>query len=66
MYLYTFNVNSRDSLMHFEEKEVLLNKLYGALRPGGKLVMTDYCLGEKVRNIITLIFQQLNYNTHIQ
>jgi len=38
---------SRDSLKHSDDKEVLLNKMFRALRPGGKLIMTDYCLGEK-------------------
>merc|ERR1712088_311154 len=38
---------SRDSLKHSDDKEILLNKMFRALRPGGKLIMTDYCLGEK-------------------
>ena len=40
---------SRETLKHSEEKEALLNKMFAALRPGGKLIMTDYCLGDKVR-----------------
>lgn len=39
-------VHSRDTLVHIPEKEVLFSKLYEVLKPGGKLLITDYCRKE--------------------
>jgi len=39
-------IYSRDAILHIAEKEQLFTKFYKWLKPGGKLVFTDYCLGE--------------------
>lgn len=36
---------SRDSLVHVEDKTALFKKLFRVLKPGGRLVVTDYCRG---------------------
>ncbi|CDJ34460.1 Tocopherol o-methyltransferase, related [Eimeria mitis] len=40
-------VYSRDTLLHFntDEKRLLLKKAFSWLKPGGQLVITDYCCG---------------------
>jgi len=37
----------RDVLMHYENKSWILRRLKGALRPGGRILLTDYCRMEK-------------------
>jgi SAM-dependent methyltransferase len=39
-------VLSRDALLHVTDKASLLRRLLRALRPGGRLLLTDYCRGE--------------------
>ena len=38
-------VFSRDAFFYVHEKEVLLKKIFNVMRPGGRLVITDYCAG---------------------
>jgi len=38
-------IYSRDALLHIAEKEKLFEKFYKWLKPGGKIVFTDYCRG---------------------
>lgn len=38
-------VLSRDVLLHVADKAQVLKRLHRALRPGGRLLVTDYCLG---------------------
>ena len=38
-------VYSRDVILHIGSKDVLFRHLFEATKPGGKLVMTDYCSG---------------------
>ena len=33
--------------MHYENKSWILRRLKGALRPGGRILLTDYCRMEK-------------------
>jgi len=40
-------VYSRDVFLHIEDKARLFSVLNATLRPGGKLLFTDYCCGEK-------------------
>ena len=40
-------VYSRDVILHIASKDVLFKRLLDATKPGGKLVMTDYCCGPK-------------------
>lgn len=40
-------VYSRDVFMHIHDKDRLFGVLRDALRPGGRLLITDYCCGEK-------------------
>jgi len=36
----------RDAVLHIHDKEILFQKFYRWLKPGGKIFMTDYCLGK--------------------
>jgi len=40
-------VYSRDCIMHIEDKESLFRSLLHTLKPGGKLMVSDYCYGEQ-------------------
>ena len=40
-------IYSRDVFLHIHDKPRLFSVLYAALKPGGKLLFTDYCCGEK-------------------
>ena len=40
-------IYSRDVFLHIHDKTRLFSVLYAALKPGGKLLFTDYCCGEK-------------------
>jgi len=40
-------VYSRDTLIHIEDKANLFKKLYSTLKPGGKIMISDYCRGDK-------------------
>ena len=35
-------VHSRDTLLHIEDKKLVLQKAFDALRPGGMILLTDY------------------------
>ncbi|XP_067314161.1 uncharacterized protein [Pseudorasbora parva] len=44
----TFDVvYSRDTILHIRDKLDLFRKFYFWLKPGGKLLISDYCCGEK-------------------
>lgn len=38
-------IYSRDVILHIASKDKLFDRLFNATKPGGKLVMTDYCCG---------------------
>merc|ERR1711970_222931 len=40
-------VYSRDAIMHIENKLPLYKKLLSCLKPGGQLLVSEYCHGEK-------------------
>ncbi|CAM4618017.1 unnamed protein product [Leuciscus chuanchicus] len=40
-------VYSRDTILHIRDKLDLFRKFYSWLKPGGKLLISDYCCGEK-------------------
>ncbi|MGA8261853.1 MAG: methyltransferase domain-containing protein, partial [Arenicellales bacterium] len=40
-------IYSRDVFLHIHDKAKLFEVLLRALRPGGRLLFTDYCCGEK-------------------
>ena len=40
-------VYSRDVILHIASKDKLFSHLLSATKPGGKLIMTDYCCGPK-------------------
>ena len=40
-------IYSRDVFLHIHDKSRLFSVLYAALKPGGRLLFTDYCCGEK-------------------
>ena len=39
---------SRDTILHIADKEELFRKFLYTLKPGGKLMISDYCHGDKV------------------
>ncbi|KAG1934554.1 phosphoethanolamine methyltransferase isoform X2 [Pimephales promelas] len=44
----TFDVvYSRDTILHIRDKLDLFRKFYSWMKPGGKLLISDYCCGEK-------------------
>ncbi|OCT84155.1 phosphomethylethanolamine N-methyltransferase isoform X2 [Xenopus laevis] len=40
-------VYSRDTILHINDKEALFRRFFSWLKPGGKLLITDYCCGER-------------------
>lgn len=40
-------VYSRDTILHISDKEALFKRFCSWLKPGGKLLITDYCCGEQ-------------------
>jgi len=40
-------VYSRDAIMHIEDKSSLYTSLLACLKPGGKLLVSDYCRGDQ-------------------
>jgi len=43
-------VYSRDAIMHINDKDSLYTKIHHCLKPGGKLLVSDYSLGEAVHS----------------
>ena len=41
-------VYSRDTILHIKEKEQLFRNFLHTLKPGGKLMISDYCRGDQV------------------
>ena len=40
-------VYSRDTILHIKDKKALFEKFFKCLKPGGTLLITDYCHGAK-------------------
>jgi len=40
-------IYSRDTILHIGDKEALFSKFFDWLKPGGKLLISDYCHGDK-------------------
>jgi len=38
-----FKVYSRDTILHIQDKKSLFENFFKSLKPGGKVVITDYC-----------------------
>merc|ERR1712045_268401 len=58
-------VYSRDTIMHFKDKEreKLYKNLLKTLKPGGKLMVSDYCRGEKPSPQVFIDYEaQRGYN----
>ena len=36
-------IHSRDAILHMHDKSTLFKNMYKSLKPGGKLLITDYC-----------------------
>lgn len=58
-------VYSRDAFLHIADKAALFKKLLHAVRPGGKLYLTDYGCGPKPWSVIFAEYQARNgYDLH--
>ncbi|PSC74355.1 phosphoethanolamine N-methyltransferase 1-like [Micractinium conductrix] len=56
---------SRDTLLHISDKPALFKQLYSVLRPGGRLLITDYCKAEaKPSEGFAAYIQQRGYDLH--
>ena len=57
-------VVSRDAIMHIEDKKSLYKNFYKTLKPGGQLLVTDYCWGNTVSRVMdnTYFYFQLLFN----
>ncbi|KAM3612427.1 uncharacterized protein V6R79_008077 [Siganus canaliculatus] len=40
-------IYSRDTILHIDDKLALFKRFYSWLKPGGQLLISDYCCGEK-------------------
>jgi len=40
-------IYSRDTILHIDDKLTLFKRFYSWLKPGGRLLISDYCCGEK-------------------
>ncbi|CAG0916015.1 unnamed protein product [Notodromas monacha] len=62
----TFDViYSRDAMLHIADKPTLFARLYKWLKPGGKLVITDYCHGEKLQHSEEYVKYVKSRNYHL-
>jgi len=43
-------IYSRDAILHIADKNLLFGKFFKWLKPGGKVVITDYCHGDKEKH----------------
>lgn len=58
-------IYSRDVFLHIHDKARLFRRLLDALRPGGRLLFTDYCCGEKPwREDFTEYVKERVYSLH--
>jgi len=55
-------IYSRDALLHIADKDTLFNKCYKWLKPGGRLLITDYACGEKSSTEFVEYVKQRNYH----
>ncbi|XP_069550606.1 phosphoethanolamine methyltransferase [Brachyistius frenatus] len=40
-------IYSRDTILHIDDKQALFKRFHSWLKPGGQLLISDYCCGEK-------------------
>jgi len=58
-------IYSRDAIMHIEDKASLYSNLLYSLKPGGKLLVSDYCRGDQENSQRFLDYvAQRNYKLH--
>lgn len=58
-------VHSRDSLLHISDKKTLFAKLYSVLKPGGRLLITDYCRGpDDISEGFAAYIKKKDYDLH--
>lgn len=58
-------VYSRDTILHIKDKEKLFRQLYHTLVPGGRIFITDYCMGDQeLSDSFKAYVAQRAYNLH--
>ncbi|GMH44018.1 hypothetical protein BSKO_11952 [Bryopsis sp. KO-2023] len=58
-------VYSRDTILHIDDKPKLFQRLYGFLKPGGRLLITDYCRADKTpSDQFAAYIKQRGYDLH--
>jgi len=58
-------VYSRDAIMHIKDKENIYKKILYTLKPGGKLMVSDYCWGDQEhKQQFTEYVAQRDYQLH--
>lgn len=65
----SFNaIYSRDTILHIQDKGALFNSFYSWTKPGGRLLISDYCCGESNRDKWSTAFakyvKQRGYQLH--
>lgn len=51
-------IYSRDTILHIEDKASLFSSFFSWTKPGGRLLISDYCCGESDRNLWSPAFDQ--------
>ncbi|CAB1455075.1 unnamed protein product [Pleuronectes platessa] len=58
-------IYSRDTILHIDDKLALFKRFHSWLKPGGKLLISDYCCGEKPWTpVFEAYVQQRGYVLH--
>lgn len=51
-------IYSRDTMLHIQDKGALFSSFFAWTKPGGRLLISDYCCGEADRNLWSETFSQ--------
>jgi len=51
-------IYSRDTILHIQDKSALFSSFFSWTKPGGRLLISDYCCGQEDRNLWSEPFSQ--------